>query len=49
MSMSNPNQTCLTSEPGDSVSFGFSVAINNKYLAVGDPTANHVAIYIRDN
>ncbi len=49
VSMSNPNQTCLTSEPGDSVSFGFSVAINNKYLAVGDPTANHVAIYIRDS
>ncbi len=49
VSMSNPNQTCLTSEPGDSVSFGFSVAINDKYLAVGDPTANHVAIYTRDN
>ncbi len=49
VSMSNPNQTCLTSEPGDSVSFGFSVAINDKYLAVGDPTANRVVIYTRDN
>ena len=48
-SLSNPNQTCLTSEPGDSSSFGFSVAINDKYLAVGDPTANHVVIYTRDN
>ncbi len=49
VSMSNPNQTCLTSEPSDSGSFGFSVAINDKYLAVGDPTANHVVIYTRDS
>ena len=47
--MSNFNQICLTPEPGDSYSFGSSVAINNKYLAIGDPKANQVIIYTRGN
>ncbi|MGL5806743.1 MAG: hypothetical protein ACRC11_15120, partial [Xenococcaceae cyanobacterium] len=49
VSMSNPNQTCLTPEPNDSSSFGLSVTINEKYVAVGDPMANYVIIYTRDN
>ncbi|MEM9275575.1 MAG: hypothetical protein AAGA80_21815, partial [Cyanobacteria bacterium P01_F01_bin.143] len=49
VSMSNPNQTCFTPEPGDTNSFGFYVVINDKYLAIGDPSANHVIIYTRDN
>ena len=47
--MSNSNRICLPSEPGDSAYFGFSVAINERYLAVGDPNANRVSIYTRDN
>lgn len=47
--MSNSNRVCFTSEPSDTGSFGSSVAINNKYLAVGDPYANRVSIYTRDN
>ena len=49
VTMSNPNRVCFTPEPGDSNSFGLSVAINDKYLAIGDPGANHVIIYTRDN
>lgn len=49
VSMSNPNQTCFTQEQGDSYYFGISVAINNKYLAIGDLGANRVIIYIRKN
>lgn len=45
VSMSNPNQICLISEPGDSYYFGISVAINDRYLVVGDPVANRVIIY----
>ena len=49
LSMSNSNRICLPSEPGYSAYFGFSVAINDKYLAVGDFNANRVSIYTRDN
>ena len=42
--------TCITPEPEDNFdSFGSSIAINNKYLAIGDFSANRVAIYTRDN
>jgi hypothetical protein len=46
--MSNPNQICFEPEAGDTNSFGSSVAINDKYLAVGDPYANRVVIYLKD-
>ena len=49
MSMSNPEQICLAAEPEDTGSFGSYVAINDKYLAVGDPHANRVSIYTRDD
>ncbi|MBE9171335.1 hypothetical protein IQ238_28860 [Pleurocapsales cyanobacterium LEGE 06147] len=42
--------TCITPEPEDNYdSFGCSIAINNKYLAIGDYLANRVVIYTRDN
>jgi hypothetical protein len=45
----HPTKQCIDSLPSDdSVSFGFSVATNDKYLAVGDLQANHVVIYTRD-
>lgn len=31
VSMSNPNQVCFTPEPGDSNSFGDSIAINDAF------------------
>ena len=44
------NIVCITPEPEDNVeSFGSSVAINNKYIAVGDFIANHVVIYTQNN
>ena len=49
MSMSNQNRICLPSEPGYSAYFGFSVAINERYLAVGDFNANRVSIYTCDD
>lgn len=45
VSMSNPNQICFLPEPGDTNSFGSSVVVNDKYLAIGDPRANKVIIY----
>ena len=36
---------CLSSEPGDSRSFGNALAIDGKYLAIGDPEANRVVLY----
>lgn len=47
--MSNPNQICFYTESGDTNSFGSSVAINDKYMAVGDPNANRTVIYQRDS
>ena len=47
--MSNPNRTCFLPEPGDSNFLGSSVAVNNKYLAVGDTGANKVIIYTPDD
>ncbi|MDJ0589914.1 MAG: hypothetical protein QNJ72_07945 [Pleurocapsa sp. MO_226.B13] len=38
--------TCLESKPNDSETFGRALAVNNNYLAVGDPKVNNVAIYI---
>ena len=46
--MSNPDKTCFFPEPGDTNSFGTSVAINDKYLVVGDPNANRVIVYEND-
>jgi hypothetical protein len=43
------NITCITSEAGDTGSFGSYIAINDKYLAVSDPFANRVCIYTRNN
>lgn len=37
--------TCLESRPEDSFEFGKALAINDSYIAVGDPKANRVAIY----
>ncbi|WP_413167716.1 FG-GAP repeat protein [Capilliphycus salinus ALCB114379] len=39
---------CLESELGDTISFGYSLALNKDYLAVGDPEANRVVLYHRD-
>ena len=49
VSMSNPNQTCISNEPRSSYFFASSVAVNEKYLAVGDIGANKVIIYTRNN
>jgi hypothetical protein len=38
---------CLATEPGDSRSFGYALAIDKNYLAVGDPEANRVVLYHR--
>ena len=46
--MSNSNQICFYTESGDTNSFGSSVAINDKYMAVGDHNANRVVIYQRN-
>lgn len=43
------SQSCLASKPGDSESFANASAINDKYLAVGDPEANRVVIYTRNS
>ncbi len=40
--------TCLQSKPDDSSEFGKALAINDNYIAVGDPDANRVAIYSYD-
>ena len=48
-SMINPNQICLYPESGDTNSFGSSIAINDKYLAISDTSANYVIIYTSDN
>ena len=40
--------TCLESKPEDTVFFGKALAINDNYIAVGDPKANRVAIYSYD-
>lgn len=40
--------TCLESKPEDSFGFGAALAINDEYIAVGDPEANRVAIYSYD-
>ena len=40
--------TCLESKPEDSFDFGKALAINDSYIAVGDPKANRVAIYSYD-
>lgn len=41
--------TCLESKPEDTYNFGQALAINDKYIAVGDPQANRVTIYSYDN
>ena len=43
--MSNSNQICFLPESGDTKSFASSVAINDKYLVVGDPGANRIVVY----
>ncbi|NJL53518.1 MAG: hypothetical protein HC930_17550 [Hydrococcus sp. SU_1_0] len=40
--------TCLESKPEDTYNFGQALAINDNYIAVGDPEANRVAIYSYD-
>lgn len=40
--------TCLESKPEDTFDFGKALAINDSYVAVGDPKANRVAIYSYD-
>lgn len=47
--MISSNRVCLPSESGDSGDFGSYIAINNKYLAVGDAYANRVSIYTHDD
>ena len=43
--MSELNQICFLPEPGDTHAFASSVAINDKYLVVGDPGANRIVVY----
>lgn len=38
----------LETKPDDSKSFGYAMAVNNNFLAVGDPEANRVVIYSRE-
>jgi len=45
VNMSNPNQICFLQEPGDTYSFASSVAINDKYLVMGDSSANRVVVH----
>ncbi len=45
---SRSSSQCLESLPGDSKSFGYSLAINDSYMAVGDFEANRVIIYVRN-
>ena len=40
--------TCLETKPEDTYAFGKALAINDNYIAVGDPQANRVAIYSHD-
>lgn len=44
----NLHHQCFLSREEDSRTFGFSLAMSNDYLAVGDPNANQVAIYRRN-
>ena len=46
--MSNPDRVCFLPEAGDTNSFASSVAVNDKYLVVGDPGANRVVVYQKD-
>lgn len=39
---------CIKSLPSDSKAFGNALAVNEHYLAVGDPQANRVVIYTRN-
>ena len=43
----NYSPICLESKPDDSESFGTALAANDNYLVVGDPKANRVAVYQR--
>ena len=43
--MSNPDQVCFLPEPGDTNFFASSVAINDKYLVVGDISANRIVVF----
>ena len=49
ITMSNPNQICFLPQADDSYSFAHSVAINDKYLVVGDPGANRIVIYQKNS
>jgi hypothetical protein len=49
VSIPNYKRTHLRTKASDSCLFGASVVINDKYLAVGDPGANRVIIYQRNN
>lgn len=40
--------TCLESKSEDTFAFGEALAINDSYIAVGDPKANRIAIYSYD-
>ena len=40
---------CFLSSPEDSISFGETLAVNQDYLAVGDPQNNRVVIYNQQN
>ncbi|MDJ0631998.1 MAG: hypothetical protein QNJ34_02290 [Xenococcaceae cyanobacterium MO_188.B29] len=48
-SSSYPIKQCVNSLYDDSVDFGSYVALNKRYLAVGDSSANYVVIYTRNN
>ncbi|VEP15451.1 conserved hypothetical protein [Hyella patelloides LEGE 07179] len=43
------SKQCFNLQPGDSNSFGASLAMSDNYLAVGDPKANRVVIYSRND
>jgi len=45
----NSKAQCFNSQPDDSGAFGTSLAMDGNYLAVGDPGANKVIIFTKDN
>jgi hypothetical protein len=48
VSTANTN-TCIYPEPGDTGSFGFSLAVDEGHIIVGDSGANRVSIYQRNS
>ena len=43
-----PIKQCVNSYPSDTDNFGSALAVNDKYLVVGDPYSNQLVVYTRD-